>query len=91
MIRTFLRRLFCRHRIVTFAGNIYGDPILWFNRRSDWECDRCGMLLAGKNLYGGQVPMKITRGTLRLLNRNGWTFHTTRTTLPPCPLTPTAP
>lgn len=48
-----LRRLFCRHRSVTFVRNIYGAEIEFSGgMRSRWKCDRCGAVKWRRELQG---------------------------------------
>lgn len=50
-MRRFLRRLFCRHRDMTFLCNIHGDEINDYDgHRSWWRCDTCGFLCTRKEL-----------------------------------------
>ena len=52
VIFTLIKRIFCRHRDVSFCMNLYGDQIIhngW--NRSLWECHKCGMLVGKKHLH----------------------------------------
>lgn len=57
-----LKRLFCRHRSVTFVRNIHGEEIVHSGyKRSVWKCKRCGGTvlrpnLVTSNLENGNVP-----------------------------------
>lgn len=43
-MRTFFKRLFCKHEF-QFSGNLYGDQIaVWNYMRSVWTCQKCGKL-----------------------------------------------
>lgn len=49
-----LRKLFCRHRDLTFKRNIYGDEILHSGgMRSLWVCTKCGATVTSRDLYAG--------------------------------------
>jgi hypothetical protein len=58
MTVAFLRRLFCRHRRLSWVRNVYGDEIILCGyRRTVMRCDYCG-----KSIYH---PRYITREMCR--------------------------
>lgn len=43
----WIKKIFCRHTMVKFERNIYGDEINHAGgRRSLWRCERCDGLVA---------------------------------------------
>lgn len=49
------KRLFCKHKNMTFVRNIYGDEInrisLKHIYRSEWRCNDCGKIVYKGQLY----------------------------------------
>ena len=52
-IRRFWQRCFCRHQVMTFVRNLYGDEINHNGgKRSLWRCNVCGATIGHYLLHG---------------------------------------
>jgi ribosomal protein L37AE/L43A len=52
-MRKLIKQLFCNHHW-EWKHNVYGDAINYFNCRSIWKCDKCGVYGTGKSLMPNQ-------------------------------------
>lgn len=67
-MKTWLKRLLCKHKSLNWIRNIYGDEIILRGyKRSAWRCEHCDKIFYKNKLESQQPPVMEIPPLIKLL------------------------